>query len=63
MERIKAVAVKFAEDVGPVIQDIKAEGITTLAGIADEMNERGILTARRGKWHPSSVRAVLSRLE
>ena len=60
---IKAVAVKFAEDVGPVIQDIKAEGITTLDGIADELNAREILTARSGKWHPSSVRAVLARLE
>lgn len=60
---IKAVAVKFAEDVGPVIQDIKAEGITTLEGIADELNARDILTARSGKWHPSTVRAVLARLE
>ena len=63
VERIKAVAVKFAEDVGPIIQDIKAEGINTLAGIAAELNDRGILTARSGKWHPATVRAVLARLE
>src|SRR5437899_2280993 len=38
---------------------LKASGMS-LAGIANELNERGVPTAQGGvKWYPSSVRAVL----
>jgi hypothetical protein len=47
--------------VRPVIEDIKASGITSSGGIAAELNRRGILTARRRAWHPSSVRRLLVR--
>jgi DNA invertase Pin-like site-specific DNA recombinase len=58
--KIKADA--FAADVLPIIRDIQASGTTTLAGIAWELNERGIQTARSGQWYAGSVRAVLARL-
>lgn len=48
-----------AEDLLPIIEAIRAEGWTTLQKIADEMNERGIKTVRGGKWHPSTVRALI----
>jgi DNA invertase Pin-like site-specific DNA recombinase len=59
--RIKAKAHEFAEDILPIIADIRAQGVTTLEGIADELNARDIETARGGKWYPASVRNVLMR--
>ncbi len=59
---LRARADAFAADVLPIIRDIQGAGLTTLASIAYELNERGIQTARSGKWHPGSVRAILGRL-
>jgi hypothetical protein len=45
------------------IQGIQAAGTTTLQGIADELNRRGIPTAAgRGEWQPVQVSRVLARL-
>lgn len=51
-------ALEYAE----TIADIRSAGATSLAAIAKELNERGIVTARGGQWHPSSVRNLLQRL-
>jgi DNA invertase Pin-like site-specific DNA recombinase len=61
VETIKAKADKHAEDILPVIADIKASGMVTLREIADELNALGIETARGGKWYASTVRGVLQR--
>jgi DNA invertase Pin-like site-specific DNA recombinase len=58
---IKARADQHAKDILPVIEDIRASGITTLEGIAVELNARGILTARHGAWFPSTVKRLLAR--
>lgn len=42
-----------------MIKEIQGEGITTFAAIADELNNRGIRTARGRRWHPMTVRLVL----
>ena len=60
---IKSRANSFADEVAPIVADIKASGITSLKGIARELNERGILTARRGYWYPTTVRNLLLRVE
>jgi len=52
---------EFAQTVLPVIRAIRAAGTTSFASIADVLNERGIQSARGGKWHVSSVANVLSR--
>ena len=52
----------FAQDRAAIIADIRASGITSLKGIARELNARGILTARRGHWYATSVKALLDRL-
>jgi DNA invertase Pin-like site-specific DNA recombinase len=54
-------AADFAERVQPVIADIQTCGATSLAAIAAELNARGILTARRGVWHASTVKRLLAR--
>jgi DNA invertase Pin-like site-specific DNA recombinase len=57
----RAEADKFAKDVRPAIEAIQAAGITSLRGIATALNERGILTARRGRWDATRVRNLLQR--
>ena len=52
----------FAQDLAPVIEAIRAEGIASLRGIAAALNERGMLTRRGGRWGVSNVRNLLQRL-
>lgn len=60
---IKAAATDRAEQLRPIIEDLRLRGITSLAGLAAELNFSGMVTARAGKWHASSVRNLLSRLD
>jgi DNA invertase Pin-like site-specific DNA recombinase len=55
VEAIKAKAKAFANDVMPVIETIRAEGHNSLRAIATQLNDRGIMTARGGKWGPQAV--------
>jgi len=56
---IKNKAAAFAADVGPIIEAIRQEGHTSLRAIAGELNARGIVTARGGKWAPQAVSDVM----
>lgn len=51
----------FALRVLPIIESIQKSGVTTLRGIADELNKRGVATARGGQWGPSGVKNILDR--
>lgn len=51
---------QHATNVLPVIHQIEATG-ASLRQIAAAMNERGIKTARDGKWYATTVRNILSR--
>lgn len=55
----KARALAHAENVLPVIEQIRAGG-ASLRQIAAELNARGINTARGGKWHATTVRNILT---
>lgn len=57
----QAAADKFASNVLPIINQVKAAGITSYSGIADTLNARGIKTARGGAWHATTVRNVMMR--
>lgn len=59
---VREKADSFAQEVAPIIDDIKASGETSLKGIARELNARGILTARSGTWYPTTVKNLLARL-
>lgn len=59
VEAIKDKARAFASDVGPIIGEIKKDGHTSLRAIAAELNARGIMTARGGKWAAQSVSDVM----
>lgn len=47
----------------PIVREIQATGVTTLAGIAHALNVRGIPTARGAAWHPASIKRMLAREE
>ena len=51
----------FAADVMPVIEDIRAGGVTSLNGVAAELNRRGVGTPRGGRWRAMTVRRVVER--
>lgn len=59
VEAIKVRAKAFALDVMPIVESIRSEGHSTLRAIAGELNTRGIVTARGGKWAPQSVSDLL----
>jgi hypothetical protein len=47
----------------PIIEELKAAGITSTRGIATALDERGIATARAyGPWSPAQVRQLIKRL-
>jgi DNA invertase Pin-like site-specific DNA recombinase len=56
-----AAANRHRDQVMPVVSAIRGEGTTTLLGIAAALNERGILTARGGRWYATTVRNLLGR--
>jgi DNA invertase Pin-like site-specific DNA recombinase len=57
---VKAEADRFAANVSPVIVPLRAQGLT-LRAIADALNERGIATARGGRWAAAQVADILRR--
>lgn len=59
---IKVKADNHATNLQPVIESLKAEGITSLGGIAKALNERGMLTPRGGIWHKTSVSNLRARM-
>lgn len=54
----KARATQFAANVFPVVESIKKAGIVSRHGIAKALNDRGITTARGGRWYATSVRNI-----
>jgi DNA invertase Pin-like site-specific DNA recombinase len=55
-------AERHALDLAPVVEDVRACGATSLRAIAAELNARGMLTRRGGRWHVSTVMNLLERL-
>ncbi len=51
---------QHAANVLPVIRQVAAHG-ASLRQIADELNARGIKTARGGLWYAGTVRNIMAR--
>lgn len=62
VRRIQDDALRRAEQLRPVIDDLRSKGMKSLGGLAEGLNDSGILTARGGRWHRSSVRNLIGRL-
>ncbi len=52
-----------AQDLAPVVAEIRAAGHTSLRAIAAELDARGMRTRRGGRWHKSTVINLLARLD
>lgn len=61
--KVRSRADQRARDLAPVIDKIRSGGALTLEAIAAELNGREMMTPRGGRWHASSVRNLLRRLE
>lgn len=51
-----------AEEYREVLEDVRSQGISSLAGIAKELNAREIEAPRGGSWYPASVSRLIARL-
>ena len=60
---VKRVADVRAEALRPTIFNLRKAGFVSISAIARELNERGIPTARGGKWHMTMVTRLLERLD
>ncbi|MEE1658342.1 recombinase family protein [Microvirga sp. CF3062] len=61
VKAIKAKADRRAADMAEIIADLKASGAISLRQIAAGLNERGIPTARGGRWTAVQVQRVVER--
>jgi DNA invertase Pin-like site-specific DNA recombinase len=60
--KVKANAQERAGNLKAMLADIRAQGISSIRAITDELNRRGVLTPRGATWHPTSVARLLERL-
>ena len=59
---VQQKAQEHASNLRTIVEDIRAQGITSIRKIADELNRRSILTPRGGEWQPTTVVRLLARL-
>ncbi len=52
---------EFAAQVMPIVDEIRASGITSLNAIARELNRRGVEAPRGGRWAAMTVKRVIDR--
>jgi DNA invertase Pin-like site-specific DNA recombinase len=57
----RIAADRRAADVLPIIEALRRDGICSLGSLARALNDRGILTARGGKWYATTVQNLLAR--
>lgn len=62
LARIRAKADRHAENLKPVVEALRGDGLVSLGALAMALYERGMLTPRGGRWHRSSVRNLVARL-
>lgn len=62
IQAVQARANARAHDLSDTLEDLESKGFTTLKAQANELNRRGIKTARGGQWHASSVSNLRKRL-
>ena len=59
-DAIRERSKQFALNTLPVIESIQSAGVQTLAGVAKALNDRGVRSARGGRWHSATVWSVLA---
>jgi DNA invertase Pin-like site-specific DNA recombinase len=61
-KRFKAEAQARADELSPIVRDLKKQDLS-LRAIAAELTTRRLPTPRGGAWHPQLVARILERLE
>jgi DNA invertase Pin-like site-specific DNA recombinase len=59
---VKQKAQEHASNLRAIIEDIQAQGVTSIRKMAEELNRRSILAPRGGEWQPTTVVRLLARL-
>ena len=59
---IKLRAQEHATNLRAIVDDVRAQGITSVRKGCEELNQRGILAPRGGNWQPTTVVRLLARL-
>ncbi len=60
---IRDQAELHARKLAPFVKSLLEMGTESLGAIAASLNQQGILTRRGGKWHKSTVRNLLTRIQ
>lgn len=63
LKAIKRNANRAAREMAPVVAELRSQGASSLGQLATALNQGGYQTPRGGRWHPSSVRNLLNRIE
>ena len=58
----QAAAATFAEQLRPTLDQLRADGFTTVRELAAELNARAVPTPNGGRWHLRTVHQVTRRL-
>ena len=56
-------AIARAQELQPVLNELRSSGITGWYALATKLNERGLRSVRGGLWIGSQLRVVMLRLE
>ena len=59
----KAAAAARARKLAPTIAEIRASGAQTVRAVADELNRRGVPSARGARWHVPAVFRLLRLID
>ena len=60
---LRLKADEHAKLLRPVVERLQRDGHTSLGAISRQLNQEGMRTPRGGRWHASSVRNLLARLD
>lgn len=63
LQAVRANADRHAADLADVINDLRAQGSSSLRELAAGLNERRMRTPRGGVWHATSVKNLLARID
>jgi DNA invertase Pin-like site-specific DNA recombinase len=59
---VKQKAQEHAMNLRSILDDIRAQGTTSIRKVAEELNQRSILAPRGGEWQPTTGVRLLARL-
>jgi DNA invertase Pin-like site-specific DNA recombinase len=63
LSAVRENAMRRADGLAAKVAEIRAAGAISHSAIASALNERQIMTPRGGRWHATSVRRLLARLD